>query len=117
MNYPEDRSSLPSLGKAVSVLSTAKAKASSADYGGTECITTRGTLTLKLNDDSVFEFEVVETVEYFHDSPGFSERVGEINRFIEGPWVTEITEFVQKVNSHAQGAWKEQECPRRGSRG
>lgn len=100
------------LGQAASKLAYCKGKASSEDYGGTECITTRGTLTLKLNDDSVFEFEVIETVEYFRDSPGFSERVGQISRFIEGPWVTELAEFVQKVNAHAQAAWKERNAPR-----
>jgi hypothetical protein len=101
-----------SLGQGTSKLTYRKGKASSKDYGGTECTTTRSTLTLKLNGDSVFEFEVVETAEYFRDSPAFSERVGEITRFIEGPWVTEIAEFVQKVNAHAQGAWKERNAPR-----
>jgi hypothetical protein len=89
-----------------------KGEASSKDYGGTECTTTRSTLTLKLNHDSVFEFGVVETAEYFRDAPAFNERVGEITRFIEGPWVTEIADFVQKVNAHAQGAWKERNAPR-----
>ena len=60
----------------------------------------------------MFEFDVAETVQYFRDSPGFSESVGEITRFIEGPWVTEIAEFVQKVNAHAQSAWKERNAPR-----
>ena len=100
------------LEQSASKLAYRKGGVSSEDYGGTECTTTRGTLTLKLNDVSVFEFEVVETVEYFRDSPGFSERVGQITRFIEGPWITEITEFVQKVNAHAQAAWKERNAPR-----
>jgi hypothetical protein len=101
-----------SLGQGTSKLIYRRSKASSKNYGGTECTTTRSTLTLKLNDDSVFEFEVVETAEYFRDSPAFSERLGEITRFIEGPWVTEITEFVQRVNAHEQSAWKERNAPR-----
>jgi hypothetical protein len=107
----EDEARFP-LGQAASKLTYRKGKASSEDYGGTEFTTTHGTLTLKLNDDNVFEFDVAETVQYFRDSPGFSESVGEITRFIEGPWVTEIAEFVQKVNAHAQSAWKERNAPR-----
>jgi hypothetical protein len=111
IELPEDEARFP-LGQAASKLIYRKGKPSSEDYGGTECTTTRGILTLKLNDDSVFEFEVSETIQYFRDSPGFSESVGEIIRYIEGPWVTEIAEFAQKVNAHAQGAWKERNAPK-----
>jgi hypothetical protein len=101
-----------SLGQATSKLFYRKGKVSSDDYGGVDSSTTHGTLTLKLNDDTVFEFEVAETVEYWPDSPGFSESLGEISRFIEGPWVNEIAEFAQKVKAHAQSAWKERNAPR-----
>src|SRR5271155_5507167 len=94
----DDEARFP-LGQAASKLTYRKGKVSSEDCGGTEFTTTHGTVTVKLNDDSVFEFEVAETVEYFRDAPGFSERLGEIAIFIEGPWVTEIAEFVQKVNA------------------
>jgi len=107
----EDEARFP-LGQATSKLTYRKGKGSSAEYGGAESITTHGTLTLKLSDDNVFEFEVAETVEYLPDMPAFSERLGEITRFIEGPWVTEITEFVQRVNAHEQSAWKERNAPR-----
>jgi len=101
-----------SLGQTAYKLVYCKGKASSKDYGGTECTTTRSTLTLKLDDDSVFEFEVVETAEYFRDFPAFNERLGETSRFTEGPWVAEIAEFVQNVNAHVQSAWKERNAPR-----
>jgi hypothetical protein len=114
--YPEielsdDGTRLP-LEQGTSQLIYRKRSVSSEDYGRIQSETTHGTLTLKLNGDSVFEFEVAETVEYFPDSPGFSERLGEITRFIEGPWVTEIAEFVQKVKAHEQSAWKERNAPR-----
>jgi hypothetical protein len=100
------------LGQEPSKLTYRKGKVESEEYGDVESTTTHGTITLKLNDDSVFEFEVAETIEYLPDSPGFSERLGEITGFIEGPWVTEIAEFVQKVDAHAKSAWKERNAPR-----
>ena len=101
-----------SLGQTTSKVVYRKGKVSSHDYGGIDSATTHGTLSLKLNDDIVFEFEVAETVEYFRDAPGFSERLGDIVRFIEGPWVTELAEFVQTVNAHEQLAWKARNAPR-----
>jgi hypothetical protein len=100
------------LGQATSKLTYRKGDVSSEDYGDIESTTTDGTLTLKLNDDSMFEFEVSETVEYLPDSPGFSESIGAITRFIEGPWVNEIADFVQRVNAHEKSAWKERNAPR-----
>lgn len=100
------------LGHATSKLIYRKGKVSSHEYGGVDSSTTHGTITLKLDEDSVFEFEVAETIESFRDAPGFSERLGEINRFIEGPWVAEIGEFVQKVNAHTASAFKERDAPR-----
>ncbi len=101
-----------SLGQAASKLTYRKGKVSSEEYGDIESTTTHGTITLKLNDDSVFEFEVAETIEYLPDSPGFNESLGEITRFIEGPWVTEIAEFAQRIDVHAKSAWKERNAPR-----
>lgn len=89
-----------------------KGKRLSEDFGGIESVTTHGTLTLELNDDSVFEFEVSETVDSLPDFPGFSESLGQIARFIEGPWVTEIVEFAQRVKAYEQAAWKERNAPR-----
>ena len=101
-----------SLGQATSKLIYRKGKVSSEGYGGIDSTTTYGTLTLKLNDEGVFEFEVTETIEYLPDFPGFSEGLGGITRFIEGPWVTAIGEFVQNVKAHEQGAWKARNAPR-----
>jgi hypothetical protein len=89
-----------------------KGRIESDNYGRVESQTTYGTLTLRLNDDSVFEFDVAETIDYLPDSPRFSERLGEINRFIDGPWVDEIAEFALQVRVHEQRAWKERDAPR-----
>jgi hypothetical protein len=101
-----------SLDRGASKLTYRKGKVESEEYGDVESTTTHGTINLKLNEDNVFEFEVAETIEYLPDSPGFSERLGEINRFIEGPWVTEIADFVQRVDAHEKSAWKERNAPR-----
>ena len=81
-------------------------------YGKTDFETTDCVLTLKSNDRPVFEFKVRETVEYGHDMPIFDQRIGEIVRFIEGPWAAEITDFAKKVEEHIKCVWKERNAPR-----
>ncbi len=103
-----------SLGQAPAKLIYAedKGKSSWQDYDDEDIVTTYGTVLLKLNDKNVFEFEVAETSKALRDGPCITESVDEITRFIEGPWVTEIAEFAQKVKAHEQSAWKERNAPR-----
>jgi hypothetical protein len=72
----------------------------------------RETLTLKVNGDEVFEFAVNKTTEWGEFEPVFHEHFGEIIRFIEGPWVIEVAEFVQKAKAHSASAVKERNAPR-----
>jgi hypothetical protein len=72
----------------------------------------RETVTLKVNSEEVFEFTVNKSTEWGQFEPVFYEHFGEIFRFIEGPWVTEITEFVLKAQAHSASAWRERNAPR-----
>jgi hypothetical protein len=78
-----------------------------ADFETTDCV-----LALKSNGQPVFGFKVQETVEFGPDMPTFRESLGEIVRFIEGSWVTEITDFAKMVEEHTQRVWKERNAPK-----
>jgi len=101
-----------SIGQSTCQLTYRKGRVSSEDFGGDTFETTRGILTLRVNGESVFECEVSETVQYAHDAPLFSDHVGSIEGFIEGPWVTELPDFMQKVAAQEKLAWKERNAPR-----
>jgi hypothetical protein len=100
------------IGNAAFELTYRKGEVSSDQFGGVDSTTTRGIITLKMNQHSVFEFEVSETITYLPDSPGFDESLGDIDRFIEGAWVNEIPAFVQQISAHEKAAWKERNAPR-----
>jgi len=75
--------------------------------------TSRGTLTLKVNAENVFKFDARKTTEWNQFGPVYyDDDLGEIARFIEGPWVTEIADFARKVKAHSVQAWKERNAPR-----
>lgn len=95
-------------------LSYNEGRVTSEDSGhrGDETKSTEVTLTLKLNRETVFQFEVRKNVTYTHVEPIFSEHMGETVSFIEGPWVTEIADFAVNVDAHAKAAWKERDAPR-----
>jgi len=89
-----------------------RGRVSSDDLGDTDSQTTYATITLIVNNESVFEFEVSETTVYGRFEPSFYDSVGEVIRFIEGPWVTEVADFVKNVHAHEQQAWKVRNAPR-----
>jgi len=80
--------------------------------GDSHCDRSRETVTLKVNGEEVFEFTVNKSTEWNKFGPSSHEHYGEIFRFIEGPWVTEIAEFVLKAQTHAASAVKERNAPR-----
>lgn len=101
-----------SIGQQSYQLSYDKGDVSSEDYGGINYDTTRGTLILKVDRENAFEFEVDEIMECHRDSPLFRDSLGKITRFIEGPWVSETADFVERVKAHERSAWKERNAPR-----
>jgi hypothetical protein len=69
-------------------------------------------LGLKMNERLVFEFKLRRTVTDTEDMPIFDDSLGEVTAFIEGPWVTVISELLQKVEQHQRALWEKRRAPR-----
>jgi len=74
--------------------------------------TTPVTLVLKIDEKRVFEFEVKKTVTDTRDGPLFDESMGNVTSFIEGPWVTDVAELVQKMNAHKKSVRDKRQAPK-----
>lgn len=58
------------------------------------------TLGLRVGGDRVFKFEIQRRTLYRREGPLTVERIGEITRFIEGPWVKELSELLEKIETY-----------------
>jgi len=68
-----------------------------------ESHTAYGTVRLKVDGESVFDFEVTKCTTDYEDGPSFDETLGKVTRFIEGPWVAELDELLKEINTHREG--------------
>ena len=82
------------------------------DRGDSRWERSRETLKLRVNDQKVFEFNIEKDTEWTQFGPIYHEHFGEITRFIEGPWVVEVTELFLKAKAQSDSAWKERNAPR-----
>lgn len=87
-------------------------KKESDRWGGDKTVTTQATVMLKMNGELVFEFDLRTSVTYAPEAPIFDESMGEIKAFIDGPWVTDVPELLQRMRSHSQGVWKIRNAPK-----
>jgi len=78
-----------------------------------EIVTTPMTFTLYVNEVCVFTFKMKQTIQYTREMPLFSEYMGEVQSFIEGPWVSEMPELVQKMRQHENAVRERRSAPRR----
>jgi hypothetical protein len=62
--------------------------------------------------EGVFESTVGKSTYWDEFGPLYHVHFGEIFRFILGPWVTKICEFVLKAQAHSASAWKERNAPK-----
>ena len=69
-------------------------------------------LTLYVDKEIVFEFNVRKTVEDTPDMPIFHEYMREVTAFIEGPWVDHLPELLQKVKQHEKSIYQKRQAPR-----
>lgn len=74
---------------------------------------TLGTLSLRVNDQKMFKFEWSRRTESHHDAPVFTDQIGEITRFIEGPWVTELSDLLVKIEDHTKSVRDKREAPKK----
>ncbi|SRR5712691_13211536 len=72
---------------------------------------TRGTFTLKVDDHEVFEFEWYERTKDGYTEPVFEFQLGEVTKFIEGSWVTQLTDLLQKIKAYSESVQNEREAP------
>jgi hypothetical protein len=82
------------------------------DSGDSRWVRSREKLKLRVNDQKVFEFTVEKDTEWTQFGPIYHENFGEIIRFIEGPWVAEVTELFLRAKAHSDAASKERNAPR-----
>jgi hypothetical protein len=76
-----------------------------------ETRTTPVTLALKIDEKRVFDFEVKKTVTDTPDGPLFDEFMGNVTSFIEGPWVTDVAELLQKIKAHEKNVRDKRQAP------
>lgn len=78
-----------------------------------EIETTPVILTLRVDDECVFQFEMKRTVQYTREMPLFNEYMGEVRAYIPGPWVTSATELKRKIEDHKKNVHEKRNAPRR----
>lgn len=84
--------------------------------GFDQTVTTEMTLSLSVDGKSVFEFEMRKSVTYGEDMPYFSEHMGRVKAFIEGPWVKQVGDLLQSMRAYKQEYWKRKNAPREARR-
>jgi len=78
--------------------------------------TTEMTFSLSVDGKSVFEFEMRKSVTYGEDMPYFSEYMGRVKAFIEGPWVKQLGDLLQSMRAYKQEYLKKKIAPREAQR-
>jgi len=73
--------------------------------------TTPAVLRLAVNDLDVLEFIVCRSVRNDEWGTASNESMGEIARFIEGPWVAELTDLLKRIRKHEKGVWDQRNAP------
>jgi hypothetical protein len=70
------------------------------------------TIALLINDERVFEFELKRIVRYTPEMPLFNEVMDNVTCFIEGPWVTEIAEHLERIKAHEKCVRETRQAPK-----
>jgi len=73
--------------------------------GDEETVTTQMQFSVNYEGDLVFEFKMTKSVTYAEDAPLFNEYMGDVTAFIEGPWVSDFTAFVQELDQYGREYW------------
>jgi len=70
------------------------------------------TISLRVDGECVFEFEITKSVTYGEDMPYFSESMRNVTAFIEGPWVESIVRLKAEMEAFRQEYWKKKNAPK-----
>jgi hypothetical protein len=71
------------------------------------------TLALRVDDQRMFKFEMSRRTRYMHDGIVWDDLLGEITRFIDGLWVLELTDLLEKIEAHEKGILNARGAPGR----
>jgi hypothetical protein len=71
------------------------------------------TLALRVNDQRVFKFEICRRTRYTDTCPLWDDQLGEVTRFIDGLWVLELTDLLEKIRAHEDSVRNQREGPRK----
>jgi hypothetical protein len=69
-------------------------------------------LALKVDDQPVFKFEIRRSTRYLNDGPVWNDVIGEVTRFIEGPWVQEVTDLLKRIRAHEKSVRDKRDAPK-----
>jgi len=78
-----------------------------------EIETTPVTITLKIDDECVFQFEMERTVQHTREMPLFNEHMGDVQAYIPGPWATSVAEVKRKIDDHKKSVREKRSAPKR----
>jgi hypothetical protein len=72
-----------------------------------ETETTDLTISLSVEGERVFEFEMTKSITYGEDMPYFSENMRSVTAFVEGAWVENIAQLKSDMETFRREYWKE----------
>jgi hypothetical protein len=76
-----------------------------------ETRTTHATLTLEADGARVLKFEIERSTTTGYCGPVWRDSMGEITRFIDGAWVGQVVELLQKIQLYERAVRDERELP------
>lgn len=78
-----------------------------------ETTTTYLTLSLCADESPVFTFEVLRMEQFTLETPYFSDHMGDVVGFVEGPWLDEIGGLARKMSQHERAVRERRDAPKR----
>jgi hypothetical protein len=77
-----------------------------------ETRTTPITIALNIDEKRVFDFEMKQSITSTPDEPIFREHMGSVTGFIDGSWVTGLTELLQRIEEHEKSVCDKRRAPK-----
>jgi len=71
------------------------------------------TLSLRIDNQKVFKFELCTRTRSTEYGPSWDNPLGEVTRFIDGLWVSELNDLLAKIIVHEEGVRSERAAPRK----
>jgi hypothetical protein len=69
------------------------------------------TLALLVDNQKVFKFQIRNSTRLTREGPTWNNYLGDVTRFIEGKWVSELTEFLARRNAEQKALREQKEQP------